>query len=73
MVCGGCKAYLFPLPTVIEIAPPRPDNALPVPIDTEPLLPLLDVPVDNTTNPLTPPVPALAVWINMEPEFVFTL
>ena len=60
--------YLLPLPTVIEIAPPRPDEARPVPIEMAPLLPLLAVPVDMITIPLTPAAPALAVCRSIVPE-----
>ena len=52
------------------MAPPRPEDAVPVPRYNAPLVPLLDVPVDNTVNPLTPAAPALAVWTSKLPLLV---
>ncbi len=56
------------MPTVMYTAPPRPEEAVPVPMYNAPLLPLLAVPVDNTNNPLTPFVPELAVWMSRAPD-----
>ena len=61
---------LLPLPTVIETIPARPDDAVPEPIEIEPLLPLLDVPVLNIKAPDTPLTPALAVCMTRTPELV---
>ena len=63
----------MPLPTVIKIDPPRPEEALPEPIEIEPLLPLLVVPVDNTNEPLTPAVPALDVCKSNVPDVLTAL
>jgi hypothetical protein len=45
------------------IAPPLPPVAAPEPIDTEPLVPELDVPELKTSRPLTPFVPLFALRI----------
>jgi hypothetical protein len=51
-----------PDPTVIEIAPPRPlPDVDPEPTMILPLFPLAEVPVLNTSIPLIPLTPALAV------------
>jgi hypothetical protein len=47
--------------------PPCPDEELPEPINIEPLLPLLEVPVLKITEPLTPSSPALDVRIDIIP------
>jgi len=54
---------LEPLPTANKIDPPRPPDEEPDPIYKPPLLPLLAVPELNTSNPLTPLVPAFDVRI----------
>ena len=57
-------------PTEIEISPPSPPAAVPVPIDKDPELPLDVVPELNTSTPLIPAVPASGVLIVIEPELV---
>jgi len=47
--------------------PPCPLVADPDPIYKAPLLPTLVVPELNTKRPLTPPVPAFAVFISNDP------
>jgi len=47
--------------------PPRPDDAVPVPISSDPLFPELDVPVLNIRSPLTPDEPEFALDISTEP------
>ena len=47
--------------------PPLPPVAAPDPIEIEPLLPELDVPELNTSTPLTPVAPALALRIVIAP------
>ncbi len=70
-MCSVCAhAYLLPAPAVTVTDPPRPDAAAPVPIVMLPLVPLLAVPVDNTTAPLTPAAPALAVCSSIVPDVV---
>ena len=49
---------------------PAPPVAAPAPIDTDPLVPELDVPELNTSRPLTPVVPALALRIRKLPLVV---
>jgi len=55
------------------MAPPRPLQATPEPKNKEPVLPLLEVPVDRTRNPLPPLVPAFAVLNSMTPLLVAEL
>ena len=49
-----------PLPTTKEIDPPFPAVADPVVTRTRPLLPVLVVPEQNSSDPLTPISPAFA-------------
>ena len=49
------------------IAPALPLVAAPVPMEIEPLLPELVVPELNTSTPLTPVAPALAVLMLIAP------
>jgi hypothetical protein len=52
------------------MAPPAPPEAAADPIDTEPLVPELDVPELKTSRPLAPLTPALAVWMRTAPLVV---
>jgi hypothetical protein len=54
-------APLEPLPTVILMAPALPPIADQDPMDTEPELPQVDVPLLNLSIPLAPPSPEFAV------------
>ena len=58
---------LSPLPTVMDSKPPRPELAAPVPTRIDPVLPVLDVPDEKISIPLTPASPELAVRIVMMP------
>jgi hypothetical protein len=58
---------LFPDPTEIETEPPFPDEETPLPMLIEPLVIELDVPVLNTSPPLTPLTPAFDVSITTDP------
>ena len=74
---------LSPDPTDMRMEPPRPERERPVPkytdplspfrsltpepTNTEPLGPLLAVPVLKTTEPLTPRLPAFELWSSNEP------
>ena len=49
------------------MCPPPPDDASPVSSCTWPVWPLLDVPVSRVTDPLTPLLPAFAVFTRIEP------
>jgi hypothetical protein len=50
------------------IAPPLPAIAAPEPIDTDPVVPELEVPELNTNTPLTPLAPAFEVLMSMAPD-----
>ena len=57
----------MPVPTVIEMEPPLPLVAVPVPMRNSPLLADEVVPLLNVKCPLTPAVPALVVFTTMLP------
>ena len=61
------------VPVPMYTAPLLPDAAVPEPMLTEPLVPLLADPVLSTSDPDTPAVPALAVWTSMLPLLVAEL
>jgi hypothetical protein len=59
-----------PVPTSRVIAPPLPPSAAPVFTSTSPDEPTLVVPELKLSAPLTPLVPAFAVFIVIEPDVV---
>jgi hypothetical protein len=61
-------APLSPLPTPTAMAPPAPPVAAADPIDTEPLVPELDVPELKTSRPLAPLTPAFTDRIANAPD-----
>ena len=61
---------LSPLPTETVKAPDLPPVAAPVAKSRDPLLPLLVVPVLNTSLPETPLAPELAEFTNTDPDVV---
>lgn len=63
---------LVPLPGVMLAAPARPPVATPEPIHTVPLFPVLLDPELNDIHPPVPPVPALALDTDTQPELVTT-
>jgi hypothetical protein len=59
------------VPVPILTVPLLPAAVKPEPNNNPPLLPTLAVPVDRTTNPLTPLKPELAVWSTKSPDDVW--
>jgi hypothetical protein len=63
----AAPAPLLPLPTVMLMAPPLPPVAASEPMETDPVVPELEMPELKTSTPLTPAAPALAERIVTAP------